>query len=314
MSAPPTGAVPRGGSSASGVLSNATIHIQKKIAESKARTLGRKMLAEYCINMNKQMVKNVSRIVEGLDINNQTEIFQEVADQFFDKDLSDTFIDELKNVTRVSVKKNLRRILYDHFKEDLKIEKEEEKKKEEAEEQQTGGAEDAAGAGPGLEEAKKSEEDEEVDKAVEAEEEAVDAEEEDDEVEVEASEGDSSGTGGDDAAGMSLDILNTINDQLLTDDEFLKEVKTGIISNVTSGSFKSAMQREVFAQLVPKLKTMIEEKITGILDTDELKDAAIEVTKGQQKLYNVQNKQGGKKHSIKKTAKTHGKKTRKQRK
>ena len=112
---------------------------------------------------------------------------------------------------------------------------------------------------------------------------------------------------------MSLEILNKINDQLLTDDEFLKEVKTGIISNVTSGSFKSAMQREVFAKLVPKLTTMIEEKITGILDTDELKDAAIEVTKGQQKLYNVQNKQGGKKHSIKKNVKPRGKKTRKYR-
>lgn len=304
MSVPPAGAVPRtapgGGSSASETLSNAKIHIQKKIAESKARTLGRKMLAEYCINMNKQMVKNVSKIVEGLDINNQTEIFQEVADQFFDKDLSDTFIDELKSVTRVSVQKNLRGILYDHFKEDLKIEKEEEKKKEEAEEQQTGGAEDAAGAGPGPEEEKGEEEEEEDD-------------EEGGEEAGENSSNGSSGTGGDDAAGMSLEILNKINDQLLTDDEFLKEVKTGIISNVTSGSFKSAMQREVFAKLVPKLTTMIEEKITGILDTDELKDAAIEVTKGQQKLYNVQNKQGGKKHTIKKTVKPRGKKTRKHR-
>lgn len=297
MSAPPAGAVPRaapgGGSSASETLSNAKIHIQKKIAESKARTLGRKMLAEYCIAMNKQMVKNVSKIVEGLDINNQTEIFQEVADQFFDKDLSDTFIDELKRVTRVSVKKNLRGILYDHFKEDLKIEKKEEKEKEEAEEQQTGGAEDAAGDGPSPEE--------------------EGSEEEGSEEEGGKEEASSSGAGSDDAAGMSLEILNKINDQILTDDEFLKEVKTGIISNVTSGSFKSAMQREVFAQLVPKLKTMVEEKITGILDTDELKDAAIEVTKGQQKLYNVQNKQGGKKHSIKKTVKPRGKKTRKHR-
>lgn len=292
MSAPPAGAVPRtapgGGSSANETVSNAKIHIQKKIAESKARTLGRKMLAEYCIAMNKQMINNVSKIVEGLDINNQTEIFQEVADQFFDKDLSDTFIDELKRVTRVSVKKNLRGILYDHFKEDLKIEKKEEKEKEEAEEQQTGGAEDAAGDGTGPEEERSEEE-------------------------GGKEEASSSGAGSDDAAGMSLEILNKITDKILTDDEFLKEVKTGIISNVTSGSFKSAMQREVFAQLVPKLKTMVEEKITGILDTDELKDAAIEVTKGQQKLYNVQNKQGGKKHSIKKTVKPRGKKTRKHR-
>lgn len=310
MSAPPTGAVPRsapgGGPSASGGLSNATIHIQKKIAESKAQTLGRKMLAEYCISMNKQMTNNVSKIVEGLDINNQNEIFQEVADQFFDKELSDTFIDELKRVTRVSVKKNLRRILYDHFKEDLKIEKEEEKKKEEVEaEQQTGGTKNAAGAGPDPEEGEKSEEEEAVEEGDEAEEEEGGEEE--------ASEGDNSGAGGNDAAGMSLEILNKINDQLLTDDEFLKEVRTGIISNITSGSFKNALQREVFAQLVPKLKTMMEEKITDILNNDELKDAAIEVTKGQQKLYNVQNKQGGKKHSIKKTSKIHGKKTRKHR-
>ena len=177
----------------------------------------------------------------------------------------------------------------------MKIEKEEEKKKEEAEEQQTGGAEDAAGAGP-------SPEEEEVEEKEEDNKEET--------IEDNSSNG-SSGAGGDDAAGMSLEILNKINDQILTDDEFLKEVKTGIISNITSGSFKSAMQREVFAQLVPKLKTMIEEKITGILDTDEKKDAAIEVTKGQQKLYNVQNKQGGKKHTIKKTVKPRGKKTRK---
>ena len=307
MSAPPAGSAepgkipppaPGGGSGASEAQSNAKIQVQKKIAEDQARKLGRKMLAEYCISMNKQMVKNVSNIVEGLDINNQNEIFQEVANQFFDKDLSDTYIDELKRVTRVSIKKNLRGILYDHFKEDLKIEKEEEKKKEEAEAEQTGGANDAAGAGPGPEEEGGEEEG---------------GEEEGGEEEGGEEEAGSSGAGGDDAAGMSLEILNKITDKILTDDEFLKEVKTGIISNVTSGSFKNAMQREVFAQLVPKLKTMVEEKITGILDTDELKDAAIEVTKGQQKLYNVQNKQGGKKHSIKKTVKPRGKKTRKHR-
>lgn len=280
--APPP--APGGGGGANSAPSNAKIQNEKKIAESKGSKLARNMLKEYCISMNKNMVSNVSKIVDGLEIDNQTEIFQKVADQFFDKELSDAYIDQLKRATRVSVKKNLRGILYDHFKSDLKIEKKEDKKKEEEEAKQTGGDE--------------GDEDEE---------------DEGGEGKGEEDEGGDSGSGasGDDAAGMSAQILEKINDILLNDAELLKEVKQGIIENVSSGSFVNAMKREVFAKLVPKLETIIETKIIDILDNDELKNAAIEVTKGQQLKYNKKNKKGGKKHSIKKNSKPRGKKTRK---
>ena len=270
---------PGGSSGSSGSLSNAKIQIEKKIAESKARTLGRKMLAEYCTQMNKQMVKNVDAIIRKLDIDNQDEIFKNVAKQFFDDDLKEMYIDELKRRQTISIKKNLRGILYDHFKDDLKIEKEEEQKKEEAESQaQAGGTKNAAGGPPEGEE--EEEEEEEY-----------------------------SGSSGEDAAGMSLEILNKINDRILTDDDFINQVKEGIIGNITSGSFKAALQRGVFAKLEPQLESMIETKVKEILDNDELKNAALEVTKGQQAQYNKQH--GGKKRSIKKSKKPIGKKTRK---
>ena len=285
-----------GGGSSNGALSNAKIQIEKKIAESKARTLGRKMLAEYCTQMNKQMVKNVDAIISKLDIDNQGEIFENVAKDFFDDDLKDMYIDELKRRQKISIKKNLRGILYDHFKDDLKVEKEEEQREEEA--SQEGGDEKAAG-GPSREEG--GEEDGE---------EGDETEEREDDSGSSASS--ASSASGDGADGMSLEILNKINDRILTDDNFMEQVKLGIIENITSGSFKAALQRGVFAKLEPKLESMIETKVKEILDNDELKDAALEVTKGQQAQYNKQNKQGGgKKRSIKKSNKPKGKKTRK---
>jgi hypothetical protein len=274
---------PGGSSGSSGSLSNAKIQIENKIAESKARTLGRKMLAEYCTQMNKQMVKNVDVIIRKLDIDNQDEIFKNVAKQFFDDDLKEMYIDEMKRRQTISIKKNLRGILYDHFKDDLKIEKEEERKREEADSQaQAGGTKNAAGGPPEGEEEEEEEEEEQ-----------------------------SSGSSGEDAAGMSLEILNKINDRILTDDDFINQVKEGIIGNITSGSFKAALQRGVFAKLEPQLESMIETKVKEILDNDELKNAAMEVTKGQQAQYNKQNTRGGKKRSIKKSKKPTGKKTRK---
>ena len=288
--APPP--APGGGSSSSGALSNAKIQIEKKIAESKAQTLGRKMLAEYCIQMNKQMVKNVDAIINKLDIDNQSEIFEKVANEFFNDDLKDMYIDKLKRRQKISIKKNLRGILYDHFKDDLKVEKEEEKRKEDAEASQEGGGEDEKAAGGQPKDG-------------------------DDGDEEGADEGDSgkedegSSPSGDDAAGMSLEILNKINDKILMDDDFTKQVKEGIIENISSGSFRAALQRGVFAKLEPKLEDIIEAKVKEILDNDELKDAALEVTKGQQAQYNKQNKKGGKKRSIKKLKKPKGKRTRK---
>ena len=95
------------------------------------------------------------------------------------------------------------------------------------------------------------------------------------------------------------------------DDDFTKQVKEGIIENISSGSFRAALQRGVFAKLEPKIENLIETKVKEILENDELKDAALEVTKGQQAKYNKQNKQGGKKRSIKKSKKPKGKRTRK---
>jgi hypothetical protein len=298
--APPAGAAPPApGAGSSGATSNTTIDIEKKIAENKAQTLGRKMLAEYCTQMNKQMVKNVDAIISKLDIDNQDEIFEKVANEFFDDDLKTMYIDELKRRQKISIKKNLRGILYDHFKDDLKVEKEEEKKKEEAEaaSQKGGGEDEKAAGGPP---------DEEGEEGGEGDEEG----EEGDEGEGD-DEGAGSGSSGDDAAGMSLEILNKINDKILMDDDFTKQVKEGIIENISSGSFRAALQRGVFAKLEPKLENIIEAKVKEILDNDELKNAALEVTKGQQAQYSKQNKQGGKKRSIKKSKKSKGKKTRK---
>ena len=243
--APPP--APGGGSSSSGALSNAKIQIEKKIAESKAQTLGIEMLTKYCTQMNKQMVKNVDAIINKLDIDNQDGIFEKVANEFFNDDLKDMYIDKLKRRQKISIKKNLRGILYDHFKDDLKVEKEEEKKKEEADadaESQEGGK-DAAGGPP-----KDSREEDD------------DSGEEDDDS---GEEDEGSSPSGDDAAGMSLEILNKINDKILMDDDFTKQVKEGIIGNINSGSFKSALQRGVFAKLEPKLANLIETKVKEIL-------------------------------------------------
>ena len=280
--APPP--APGGGPSSSGDQSNTKIHMEKKIAESKAQTLGIKMLTGYCTQMNKQMVKNVDAIINKLDIDNQSEIFEKVANEFFNDDLKTMYIDELKRRQKISIKKNLRGILYDHFKDDLKVEKEQEKMKEDADAESQEGGKDAAGGPP------------------------KDSREEDDDS---GEEDEGSSPSGDDAAGMSLEILNKINDKILMDDDFTKQVKEGIIGNINSGSFKSALQRGVFAKLEPKLANLIETKVKEILENDELKDAALEVTKGQQAQYNKQNKQGGKKRSIKKSKKPKGKRTRK---
>jgi adenylate kinase len=298
--AAPAGAAPAGaaqapgrGSGSSGDQSNKNIHIEKKIAESKAQTLGIKMLTGYCTQMNKQMVKNVDAIINKLDIDNQSEIFEKVANEFFNDDLKHMYIDELKRRQKISIKKNLRGILYDHFKDDLKVEKEEEKRKEEAEAASQKGGEAAGGPPEGEGEGDDEGDDEGADEG------------------DSGKEDEGSSPSGDDAAGMSLEILNKINDKILMDDDFTKQVKEGIIENISSGSFRTALQRGVFDKLEPKLANIIETKVKEILDNNELKDAALEVTKEQQAQYNQQNKKGGKKRSIKKSKKPKGKRTRK---
>ena len=274
-------------------VSNTQIDIMKRISEAKAQRLARTMVAEYCISMKKNMVSNVGTIVDGLNITNQTEIFEKVANQFFDDKLTDMYISELKATMKVQLKNNLRGILYNHFKLDLDEEKKREKELEEAAEQE--GGEDAAGGPP------KEAADEEV----------GDEETADEEASPGAPEGESSSVPEVDDGAMVSEIVNRINDKILTDDDFMEEAKKGILSNLESGTFKMALQREVFDRLVPQLESLMKEKIKSILEDDELKKSAMDVIKGQQKVYNAQFKKGGKKYTIKKDRKNGGNYTRK---
>lgn len=274
-------------------VSNTQIDIMKRISEAKAQKLARTMVAEYCISMKKNMVSNVGTIVDGLNITNQTEIFEKVANQFFDDKLTDMYISELKATMKVQLKKNLRGILYDHFKLDLDEEKKREKELEEAAKQE--GGEDAAG-GPPKEESG---------------EEAADEEAADEEASPVEQEGESSSVPEVDDGAMVSEIVNRINDKILTDEDFMDEAKKGILSNLESGTFKMALQREVFNRLVPQLELLMKTKIESILNNDELKESAMDVIKGQQKVYNAQFKKGGKKYTIKKDRKNGGNYTRK---
>jgi len=268
-------------------VSNAQLSLMEKISEAKAQKIARTLVTEYCISMNKKMVSHVGTIVDRLEINNQSEIFEKVAEQFFDDDLTNMYISELKATMKVQIRKNLRVILYDHFKQDLEEEKKKKAELEEAAEQE--GGEDAAGAPPKEEGA---EGEEGAEEGAEGEEEEEGGEE-----------------GGEESAAASADvdgaeamdkIIEKINDKILIDDSFVDEAKKGILSNLESGEFKMALQREVFNKLVPSLENLMKKKISKILNNDELKEAALEVVKGQQKVYDAQFKKGGKKHTIRK--------------
>jgi hypothetical protein len=278
-------------------VSNAQLNLMEKIAEAKAQKIARTLVTEYCISMNKKMVTHVGTIVDRLDINNQAEIFEKVAEQFFDDDLTDMYVSELKATMKVQIRKNLRGILYDHFKLDLEEEKKKEAKLEEAAGQE--GGEDAAGAPP-KEEGAEGEEGVEGEEGEEGEEQAD-----------EGGEESAAAPAGMDGAEAMDKIIEKINDKILTDDSFVDEAKKGILSNLESGEFKMALQREVFNRLVPLLENLMKDKISAILNNDELKNAAMDVVKGQQKLYNAQFKKGGKKHTTRKYKNYGGKHTRK---
>lgn len=282
-------------------VSNTKIDIMKKVSEETATKLGQKLVTEYCISMNKNMVKNVGLIVDKLDIVNQSDIFETIAEQFFDDNLTDMYISELKATMKMQIKNNLRTILYDHFKSDLKEEKELERKKEQAEEtiasQEGGNEKNAAGAG---------DEEGEIDvdsmfhDTGEEEENTDNAQTEESNSQTEIDETD-----------MMNQIVNKINDKIITDDSFIEETKDGIIKNITSSTFTSALQREIFHILTPQIEKLMKEKVESILDDDEIKNAAMDIIKEQQTKYNIQNKRGGKKHTIKKDRKYGTKYTRK---
>lgn len=284
-------------------VSNAQLNLMEKIAEAKAQKIARTLVTEYCISMNKKMVTHVGTIVDRLDINNQAEIFEKVAEQFFDDDLTDMYVSELKATMKVQIRKNLRGILYDHFKLDLEEEKKKEAELEKAAEQ--AGGEDAAGAPP-KEEGAEGEEGAGGEEGAEGEEGEEGAEPAD-----EGGEESAAAPAGMDGAEAMDKIIEKINDKILTDDSFVDEAKKGILSNLESGEFKMALQREVFNRLVPLLENLMKDKISAILDNDELKDAALDVVKGQQKFYNAQFKKGGKKHTTRKYKNYGGNHTRK---
>ena len=279
--------------------SNADIALTKRIAESKAREVGQQVLKEYCIELNKQMEKNVPAIIEKMDIDAQSVNFKTIATEFFDENLNNTYKKVLTQQIKTNLKQELRPILYDHFKADLN---------EEEDEQMGGGnfldmagkMATAAGAG----DLKSMDLQDMASKMAPA----AGAGEPSDNNKQEPA-GASSVNSAD--SSMANQIVSAVNKQIMNDETLIEELKKGIIDNITSGSFKQALQNKVFETLVPEINKIMEEKIRDILNNDELTSAAIEVTKGQQELYNKRNpKKGGKKHSIKKTKKASNKRTR----
>lgn len=278
--------------------SNADIAANKRIAENRGRKVGQQLLKEYCIELNKQMEKNIPAIIDKMEITAQSENFKAIANEFFDTKLNDTYKNALEQQIKTNIKQELRPILYDHFKADLK---------EDENMQMSGGTlQDIAGkmvaaAGAG-------ESGVDLQGLLGNETDAAGAGERGDNNTQESAS--ASSLNGADSA-MANQIVSTINKNIMNDETLIEELKKGIITNITSGSFKTGLQNKVFEILVPEINIIMKEKITEILNNNDFKSAAMEVVKGQQELYNKRNPtNGGKKHSIKKTKKTNNKRTR----
>jgi hypothetical protein len=278
--------------------SNADIAANKRIAENRGRKVGQQLLKEYCIELNKQMEKNIPAIIDKMEITAQSENFKAIANEFFDTKLNDTYKTALEQQIKTNIKQELRPILYDHFKADLK---------EDENMQMSGGTlQDIAGkmvaaAGAG-------ESGVDLQGLLGNETDAAGAGERGDNNTQESAS--ASSLNGADSA-MANQIVSTINKNIMNDETLIEELKKGIITNITSGSFKTGLQNKVFEILVPEINIIMKEKITEILNNNDFKSAAMEVVKGQQELYNKRNPtNGGKKHSIKKTKKTNNKRTR----
>jgi len=279
--------------------SNADIAANKRIAENRGRKVGQQLLKEYCIELNKQMEKNIPAIIDKMEITAQSENFKAIANEFFDTKLNDTYKTALEQQIKTNIKQELRPILYDHFKADLK---------EDENMQMSGGTlQDMAGkmaAAAGAGDLKGMDLQDMASKMAPA---AGAGERGDNNTQESAS---ASSLNGADSA-MANQIVSTINKNIMNDETLIEELKKGIISNITSGSFKTGLQNKVFEILVPEINIIMKEKITEILNNNDFKSAAMEVVKGQQELYNKRNPtNGGKKHSIKKTKKTNNKRTR----
>ena len=298
--------------------SNADIAANKRIAENRGRKVGQQLLKEYCIELNKQMEKNIPAIIDKMEITAQSENFKAIANEFFDTKLNDTYKTALEQQIKTNIKQELRPILYDHFKADLK---------EDENMQMIGGTlQDIAGkmvaaAGTGKSGVDLQDIAGKMVAAAGAGESGVDLQG------LLGNETDAAGAGerGDNNtqesasassvnsadSAMANQIVSTINKNIMNDETLIEELKKGIISNITSGSFKTGLQNKVFEILVPEINIIMKEKITEILNNNDFKSAAMEVVKGQQELYNKRNPtNGGKKHSIKKTKKTNNKRTR----
>ena len=318
--------------------SNADIAANKRIAENRGRKVGQQLLKEYCIELNKQMEKNIPAIIDKMEITAQSENFKAIANEFFDTKLNDTYKNALEQQIKTNIKQELRPILYDHFKADLK---------EDENMQMSGGTlQDIAGkmvaaAGAGKSGMDLQDIAGKMVAAAGSGKSGVDLQDMAGKMVAAAGAGksgvdlqgllgnktDAAGSGergdnntqepasasslnGADSA-MANQIVSTINKNIMNDETLIEELKKGIISNITSGSFKTGLQNKVFEILVPEINIIMKEKITEILNNNDFKSAAMEVVKGQQELYNKRNPtNGGKKHSIKKTKKTNNKRTR----
>ena len=274
-------------------LSNAAMKTMKKIAEARSRKVSQQLLKSHCEELNKEMVNSVDKIVDKLNINDQSEIFEKVADNYFDNDLTEMIKNEITSSLNDSVRKNLRNQLYDHYKKDFKVEQDALEKQEEGIE---------GGGGP-----------DEISTKVAA----AGAGDDNDSVDVDTETSSNSNSSSGDEAAMMNELVTKVNQQILMDDDLIDDFKKGIVENIASGSFKNALQREVINRLEPMIEKTMESKLNEIFEDMDFKNTAMEVIKGQQRLYDSRTKrktQGGKKNTINKKDKSNKRRTRRHRK
>jgi|UniRef100_A0A6C0IS32 hypothetical protein len=387
-------------------LSNAAMKTMTKIAESRSRKVSQQLLKSHCEELNKEMVNSVDKIVDKLNINDQSEIFEKVADNYFDNDLTEMLKNEITSSLTNSVRKNLRNQLYDHYKKDFKVEQDALEKQEGIE---GGGMYDKAknmvlkklfgkaisqldpmiagivtqnqqvlkhidglkgqlDSNPEIAQTlidelnagkigdKLSKLHPEITKLTTALPEniqgpllgniragipdivcdatkiegggggpdeistkvaAAGAGDDNDSVDVDTETSSNSTSSSGDEAAMMNELVTKVNQQILMDDDLIDDFKKGIVENIASGSFKNALQREVINRLEPMIEKTMESKLNEIFEDMDFKETAMEVIKGQQRLYDSRTKrktQGGKKNIINKKDKSNKRRTRRHRK
>ena len=278
-------------------LSNAAMKTMTKIAEARSRKVSQQLLKSHCEELNKEMVNSVDKIVDKLNINDQSEIIEKVADNYFDNDLTEMLKNEITSSLTNSVRKNLRNQLYDHYKKDFKVEQDALEKQEEGIE---------GGGGP-----------DEISTKVAAAGAGDDNYSVDVDTETSSNSNSSSTSSSGDEAAMMNELVTKVNQQILMDDDLIDDFKKGIVENIASGAFKNALQREVINRLEPMIEKTMESKLNEIFEDMDFKNTAMEVIKGQQRLYDSRTKRktrGGKKDTINKKDMSNKRRTRRHRK